>query len=72
MAYHRAVLNRIESYIEHGLTESDLDRQAQSPTLNNVAPVMRRITGVIQQGFLHIGQAGYVRGMFKGKGWYGR
>jgi hypothetical protein len=70
MAYHRAILNRIESYIEYGLTESDLDRQVQSPTLNNIVPVMRRITGVIQQGFLHVGQAGYVRGMLKGNGWY--
>jgi hypothetical protein len=25
---------------------------------------------VIQQGFLHVGQAGYVRGWIKGKGWY--
>lgn len=70
MAYHRAVLDRIESYIEKGLTETDLDRQVHSPTLNNVSPVMRRITGVIQQGFLHVGQAGYVRGMLKGNGWY--
>jgi hypothetical protein len=70
MAYHRAVLDRIEIYIEKGLTETDLDRQVHSPTLNNVSPVMRRITGVIQQGFMHVSQAGYVRGMIKGNGWY--
>ena len=33
MAYHREVLDRIESYIEKGLTETDLDRQVHSPTL---------------------------------------
>jgi hypothetical protein len=32
--------------------------------------VSTRIAAVVQQGFLHIGQAGYVRGMLKGKGWY--
>jgi len=26
--------------------------------------------GVVQQGFLHVGQAGYVRGWIKGKGWF--
>lgn len=70
MAYHRAVLDRIKHYVENVLTEVDLEREVRSPTLNNVSPVMRRITGIIQQGFLHVGQAGYVRGMLKGNGWY--
>jgi hypothetical protein len=70
MAYHRTILESIEHYIENDLTEADLDREVVSPTLNNIRPVMKRITGVIQQGFLHTGQAGYVRGMLKGNGWY--
>jgi len=70
MAYHRAILDRIRHYIENGLTEADLDREVTSPTLKNTRPVMGRIAGVIQQGFLHVGQAGYVRGMLKGNGWY--
>ena len=68
--YHHAILARIKHYIENTLTEAELDRQTHSPTLNNDAPAMRRITGVIQQGFLHVGQAGYVRGLLKGRGWY--
>jgi hypothetical protein len=70
MAYHRAILGRIEGYIQNGLTEIDLERNVTSPTLKNVRPAMRVITGVVQQGFLHVGQAGYVRGMLKGNGWY--
>ena len=68
--YHHAIQERIKSYIENDLNETELDRQTHSPTLNNEAPAMRRLTGVIQQGFLHVGQAGYVRGMLKGRGWY--
>ena len=70
LAYYRAIMERIEHYIENDLTEEDLDREVYSPTLNNAASAMRRITGVIQQGFLHVGQAGYVRGMLNGRGWY--
>ncbi len=70
MAYHAAIMARITKYIEENLTEVELDRNTYSPTLDNVASAMRRITGVIQQGFLHVGQAGYVRGLVKGNGWY--
>ncbi|MBA3028016.1 MAG: DinB family protein [Desulfobacteraceae bacterium] len=70
MDYHHAILKRIEQYIHHRLTEKELDRETHSPTLKNVANVATRIAGVIQQGFLHVGQAGYVRGLLKGKGWY--
>jgi len=69
MDYHRAILKRIEQYI-NSVTEDDLGMETYSPTLNNTAKAGRRITGVIQQGFLHVGQAGYVRGMLKGRGWY--
>lgn len=70
MDYHHAILKRIEQYINHQLTEKELDRETYSPTLKNIAAVSGRIKGVIQQGFLHVGQAGYVRGLLKGKGWY--
>ena len=70
MAYHRAILGRIRHYVEIDVTEAELERENTSPTLHNTISAMRRITGVVQQGFLHVGQAGYVRGMIKGKGWY--
>ena len=70
MGYHHAILKRIEQYVNSDLKEEDLGRETYSPTLKDTKTVMRRITGVIQQGFLHVGQAGYVRGMLKGRGWY--
>ena len=72
LEYHRAVLERIENYINNKLSESELEREAHSPTLRTTFPVSRRLVGVISEGFQHVGQAGYVRGLLKGKGWLGR
>jgi DinB superfamily len=70
LAYHHAILLKIENYINTRLTEEELGRESYSPTFKFTRPVSKRIIGVIQQGFLHVGQAGYVRGWIKGKGWY--
>ena len=70
LAYHHAILLKIEKYINTRLTEEELSRESYSPTFKFTRPVSKRIIGVIQQGFLHVGQAGYVRGWIKGKGWY--
>jgi hypothetical protein len=72
LEYHRAVLERIENYINNRLSESELEREAHSPTLHTTFPVGRRLVGVISEGFQHVGQAAYVRGLLKGKGWLGR
>ena len=68
--YHRAIIQRIKSYIEESLNQEDLDREYVSPTFKTTRRVEGVLIGVIMQGFLHVGQAGYVRGMLKGKGWY--
>lgn len=70
MAYHKAIIARIRPYIENELTEDELDRQIRSRTLKNLSTVMRRVTSVIQDGFVHLGQAAYVRGMYKGIDWH--
>ena len=68
--YHRAIVGKIKVYIEECLNEGELERVYISPTLKNTRAVEGRLISVIQQGFLHVGQAGYVRGMLQGKGWY--
>lgn len=68
--YHHAVVQQIKAYLEERLTEEDLDRTYTSPTFNTTRKVEGALIGVVQQGFLHIGQAGYVRGILKGRGWY--
>ncbi len=69
--YYRAVSKRTRDYINTRLTEEDLSRQVWSPTLESKSTVEQRLIGVIYN-FAHIGQAGYVRGYLKGKGWYVR
>ncbi len=70
MAYHHAVLDRVRQYLGTRLTESELERTYTSPTFKTERQLEGALIGVIQQGFLHVGQAGYVRGMLKGMGWY--
>jgi hypothetical protein len=69
--YYRAVSKRTQEYIKTRLTEDDLNRQVWSPTLESMASVEERLISVIYN-FAHIGQAGYVRGLLKGKGWFAR
>lgn len=67
--YYHAVSNRTQEYISIRLTAEDLNRQVWSPTLESMGTVEMRMIGVIYN-LAHIGQAGYVRGFLKGKGWY--
>jgi len=72
LEYHHAVLERIKDYVSNTLSETELKRESESPTLGIIAPVRRRLVGVISEGLQHVGQAAYVRGLLKGKGWLGR
>jgi len=72
LEYHHAVLARTKEYLGNTLTETELQRESESPTLAIVAPVRQRLVGVISEGFQHVGQAAYVRGLLKGKGWLDR
>ena len=69
LEYHHAVLERIKDYVSNTLSETELKRESKSPTLGTVGTVRRRLVGVISEGFQHVGQAAYVRGLLKGKGW---
>ena len=69
--YYHAVHNRTVEYIKTRLDESDLNRDVWSPTLETMGTVESRLISCIHD-FAHIGQAGYVRGLLKGKGWYAR
>ncbi len=72
MDYYYAVKGLLTQYLE-GLTEEELKREYP----NSINPGTRtavyiRFTGVLAHNFQHIGQAGYIRGLMKGQGWYGR
>lgn len=72
LAYNRAVVKRIRHYMTNTLSEEELDRETYSPTFRNTWTVRRRLLGILSEGFQHVGQAAYVRGLLKGHGWLGR
>ena len=66
------MLERSKDYISSKLSETELARESKSPTLATVNTVHVRLVGVINDNLQHVGQAAYVRGLLKGKGWLGR
>jgi len=72
LEYHHATLELAKRYISGTLSETELKRESESPTFGNIATVRRRLVGIINDGLQHVGQAAYVRGLLKGKGWLGR
>lgn len=71
ISYSQGVFERTKQYITTRLSLQDLQREVVSPTLGTTSTVAARLIGTIYN-FEHIGQAGYVKGMLKGIGWYGR
>lgn len=69
--YYKPVFERTKQYITTRLSPSDLQREVISPSLGITSTVEARLMGTIYN-FQHIGQAGYVKGMLKGIGWYGQ
>lgn len=68
IGYHRAVLDRVLLCVA-GLRGSDLSREVTSPTLGDVATIRQRLVGVLSEGFQHVGQAAYLRGVLQGPTW---
>ncbi|OGO17103.1 MAG: hypothetical protein A2Z15_03375, partial [Chloroflexi bacterium RBG_16_50_11] len=66
--YHKAILSRVEDYINNRLTETDLAREFYSPTFKKSSVVESMIANQFWHGAHQIGQAGYVRGLLEGKG----
>jgi len=66
------VLERSKDYISSKLSETELARESKSLTLATVNTVRARLVGVINDNLQHVGQAAYVSGLLKGKGWLSR
>jgi len=70
LEYHRTVLERTKRYFTT-LSMTDLDRRLDVPKGQPPMRVGARLVGVLSDGLQHAGQAAYLRGLFKGKGWLG-
>lgn len=62
--YHHAVVQMIDCYLDTAAAD-DLGRLALSPTLDITLPVQHRLTGVINEGLQHVGQAAMIRGILQ-------
>ncbi len=65
--YHHAVAKQTKEYLEK-LTEAELAREIDNPRSPTVG---LRLSGIINDNIQHLGQIAYIRGMVKGRGWYG-
>jgi hypothetical protein len=69
--YERAVAAPLVMYLEE-MSEQEYDRESPNSQLpGTTRPVHARLLGILNN-YQHVGQAGYVRGIVRGHGWYGR
>ena len=68
MGYHQAVLERSKRYIA-SLSASDLGRELNEPWYQPLPTVGVRLISVLSDNLQHAGQAAYVQGLLKAKGW---
>jgi len=66
--YHRAVLERSKQYFLT-LSKSDLDRELNEPWFQPLPTVGVRLVSILGDSLIHAGQAAYIRGLSRGKGW---
>ena len=67
-AYTHAVIANTQDYIR-SLKAKDLDRVLDEPWFQPLPTVGVRLVSILDDGVIHAGQAGYVRGLRQGKGW---
>ena len=70
LGYHRAVQERSKDYISK-LSLADLDRELNEPWFQPLPTVGVRLVSIMSDNLQHAGQVAYVRGLLKGKGWFG-
>ncbi len=66
--YQRAVLDRSKGYFQT-LSKTDLDRELDEPMFQPLPTVGVRLVSILEESLLHAGQAAYIHGLSKGKGW---
>ena len=66
--YHESVLARSTTFVS-GLAPEDFDRELNQPQFQPLPTVGVRLVSVLSDNLQHAGQAGYLRGLFQGRGW---
>ena len=68
LAYYDAVYERSKAYLET-VTPADLDVVLNEPQYQPMPTVGVRLVSVVNDATQHSGQAAYLKGLIKGKGW---
>jgi len=68
LGYLRAVSKRTQEYL-NSLKAADLDKKVNEPMFQPPPSVGAYLVAVLSDNLQHAGQAGYARGLIKGKGW---
>ncbi|MFC1872698.1 DinB family protein [Chloroflexota bacterium] len=63
--YHHAVVEETKRYVS-GLSEVKLEKKIDNPKWPTIG---KRLEGLINDNYQHLGQIAYVRGLLKGQGW---
>jgi uncharacterized damage-inducible protein DinB len=66
--YHDAVYQRTKEYLE-SVTPAGLDVELDEPQYQPLPTVGVRLVSVINDNTQHVGQAAYLKGVLRGKGW---
>ena len=71
LAYYRAVRGYTQRFLD-GLTAADLERHVPAIRGGGTMPLATRLMMTLVDNFQHSGQAAYLRGLIRGKGWLDR
>ena len=66
--YHDAVYERTKEYLET-VTSADLDVELDEPQYQPLPTLGVRLVSIINDNTQHVGQAAYLKGVIRGKGW---
>jgi len=66
--YEKAVTERSKAWFPD-VSDDDLDRELNEPEFQPLPTVGVRLVSIIQESIVHAGQAAYIKGLRKGKGW---
>ncbi len=70
LGYYKAVRGRTDAFLD-GLSADDLERQVPNIAGDGTVPMRVRLEMTVVDNIQHSGQIAYLRGLLKGKGWFG-
>ena len=70
IGYYSAVREATKKYLK-SITTDDLDKEMPDPWGEGTAPLATSLFCIVDEALAHGGHVAYLRGMYRGMGWYG-